>query len=117
MRLVSAVCLLSYCTAANPGPSLAGQPAANAEAALLPLTDFSPAMLGMYRKVLEIDGEIQRYSSQYGLDPDLARAVALQESGGNAALVSVAGANGYFQVMPATFRSFGVENNIEAGIK
>jgi len=115
LRFVITVCLLSCLTAVPLG--LAGQSPATAETALLPLTDFSPAMLGMYRKVLEIDGEIQHYSSQYGLDPDLARAVALQESGGNAALVSVAGANGYFQVMPATFRSLGVETNIEAGIK
>ena len=41
----------------------------------------------------------------------------MYESGGNADLRSSAGANGYFQVMPATFRLLGVPSNIEAGIK
>ena len=40
-------------------------------------------------------------------------AVCLYESGGNANLTSRAGARGYFQVMPSTFRSLRVETNIE----
>ena len=84
---------------------------------LLPLEQFSPSFLGMYRKVMEIEDEIHRHTDRYGLHYDLARAVCLYESGGNAGLSSWVGAQGYFQVMPATFRSLRVDTNIEAGIK
>jgi LysM repeat protein len=78
---------------------------------------FSPAFLGMYRKLLEIDADIVRYANKYGVDPLLARAVCMFESGGNGQLTSGAGAHGYFQVMPSTFRLMKVETNVEAGIK
>ena len=84
---------------------------------LLPLEDFSPTFLGVFRKMMLIEDEIQTYADQYGVDIDLARSVCLYESGGNANLNSWAGAQGYFQVMPATFRSLRVETNIEAGVK
>ena len=84
---------------------------------LLQLNDLSPGFLGLYRKVMEIEDRIRAHATAYGLDYDLARAVCLYESGGNAALTSWAGAEGYFQVMPATQRSLGVDDNIEAGIK
>ena len=87
------------------------------DTAILPLEDFSPMFLGMYRKVMEIEDDIRRHTETYGVDYDLARAVCLYESGGNPNLTSGAGASGYFQVMPATFRSLRVETNIEAGIK
>lgn len=96
---------------------LAGPGAAAPQAATLPIEEVSPLFLGIYRKVLEIEGDIQRYSQQYGVDFDLARAVCLYESGGNAELNSGAGARGYFQVMPGTFRSLRVTSNIEAGVK
>ena len=83
----------------------------------LGLNDLSPGFLGLYRKVMEIEERIGVHSETYGLDYDLARAVCLYESGGNAALTSWAGAEGYFQVMPATQRALGVNDNIEAGIK
>ena len=83
----------------------------------LELEAISPSFLGMYRKVMEIEDEIRRHTDQYGLPFDLARAGCLYESGGNAILSSGAGAQGYFQVMPATFRSLRVETNIEAGVK
>lgn len=85
--------------------------------ALVPPDVFSPAFLGMYRKVMEIEGDIVKYSKKYGVDSSLARAVCMYESGGNANLTSGAGARGYFQVMPATFRLMRVPTNIEAGIK
>jgi LysM repeat protein len=113
--LVSLVVLASLFLV--PVPSLAGQRTASGEDQLLPLPAFSPTLLGMYRKVMEIDEEIKKFSDQYGLDLDLARAVVIHESGGNGSVVSVDGANGYFQVMPATFRSLRVDTNIEAGIK
>ena len=96
-------------TAASAQPSTADT--------LLPLEQFSPSFLGMYRKVMEIEDEIRRHTDRYGLHYDLARAVCLYESGGNGGLSSWVGARGYFQVMPATFRSLRVETNIEAGIK
>ena len=86
-------------------------------ALLLPLDDFSPQFLGMYRKAMTIEDEIRGYTERYDVDYDLARAVLIQESGGNPGLTSVAGADGYFQVMPATFRGLQVDTNIEAGIK
>jgi hypothetical protein len=79
--------------------------------------EISPSFLGMYRKTIEIDRELATYTARYRVDPRTARAVVIQESGGNAHLVSVAGARGYFQVMPQTFRMLGVRTNIEAGIK
>lgn len=90
---------------------------AAAAEAHLPLDDFSPGFLGMYRKVMEIEGDIRRHADRYGVDVDLARAVCLYESGGNPGLASHAGAQGYFQVMPATFRELNVPTNIEAGVK
>ena len=105
----------------TPAPLVAGTPSQFATAAdtgnILPLENFSPAFLGVFRKLMVIEGEIQRYADKYGVDIDLARAVCLYESGGNANLNSWAGAEGYFQVMPATFRALRVETNVEAGVK
>ncbi len=81
------------------------------------IDEFGPGVLGIYRKVMEIEDQIIRYSERYGVDVDLARAVCMYESGGNANLTSWAGAEGYFQVMPATRRFLRVDSNIEAGIK
>ena len=102
---------------AAPPPPLPPSPSLSQIGNLLPLEDLSPGFLGMYRKVMEIEDEIRRYADRYGLDADLAWAVCLYESGGNADLISQAGARGYFQVMPSTFRSLRVETNIEAGVK
>ncbi len=44
---------------------------------------------------------IEKYSSQYGVDPNLVASVMLQESGGNANAVSKSGAIGLLQVMPS----------------
>lgn len=90
---------------------------ARAETTVPPLEDFSPGFLGMYRKLMEIEDEIRRHADRYGVDVDLARAVCLYESGGNAGLASHAGAQGYFQVMPRTYRAMRVSTNIEAGVK
>ncbi len=101
-----------------PIPSLAlAQDVQPEHDAILPLDEISPGYLGMYKKLMLIEDEIRRFSEQYGVDFDLARAVCLYESGGNRGLTSVAGAQGYFQVMPATFRSLRVKTNIEAGVK
>ena len=97
------------------GAELSGQ--GSEEMPILPLEEFSPSFLGGYRNVMEIDDDIVKYSAKYQVDATLARAVCMYESGGNADLRSGAGARGYFQVMPATFRSLRVPTNIEAGIK
>ena len=99
------------------GPNHPAAAGSEHAASLVPLEQFSPDFLGMYRKVMEIEDDITRYATQYGVDVTLARAVCLHESGGNASLNSWAGARGYYQVMPATFRSLSVETNIEGGIK
>ena len=97
------------------GPRVAITP--DDAALLLPLDDFSPQLLGMYRKAMRIEDDVRTYAEQYEVDYDLVRAMLIQESGGNPGLTSVAGAAGYFQVMPATFRSLRVDTNIEAGVK
>ena len=84
---------------------------------LLPVEALSSGFLGMYRKVMEIEDDISKYADKYDVDLTLARALCIQESGGNANLNSWAGAKGYFQVMPSTFRTLKVKTNIEAGIK
>src|SRR5713101_6065438 len=79
--------------------------------------EISPSFLGMYRKTIEIDSELLTYATRYRIDLRTARAVVIQESGGDANMVSSAGARGYFQIMPETFRGLGVRSDIEAGIK
>jgi hypothetical protein len=79
--------------------------------------EISPSFVGMYRKTMEIERAMATHAARYKVDMRLARAVVIQESGGNADLVSSAGAQGYFQVMPSTFRDLRVPGNIEAGIK
>ena len=112
--LVAIILVGVSCIAA---PPVAAPQSAAGEDEWLPLAAVSPTLLGMYRKVMEIDGEIKTFTDQYGLDLDLARAVVIHESGGNGRVVSIDGANGYFQIMPATFRSLRVDTNIEGGIK
>lgn len=106
-----------WCAAAAAAVAVIIGGVAPAAADVLPLDDFSPGFLGVYRKVMEVEDEIRRHAEWYGVDFDLARAVCLYESGGNAGLASVAGAKGYFQVMPRTFRALRVPTNIEAGVK
>ena len=117
-RLCTALVLAALVT---PSPVLSqgaqGEDAPAAVGTILPLEEFSPSLLGMFRKMMLIEDEIWQYAEQYDVDFDLARAVCLQESGGNPNLRSWAGAQGYFQVMPATFRALRVETNIEAGVK
>ena len=66
---------------------------------------------------------VQAAALQYGVDPQLALAVAQRESGLNPNATSSAGAQGVMQLMPATAASLGVANpydptqNIPAGVR
>lgn len=82
-----------------------------------PADDFSLSLLGMYRKLIEIEGPLQRYADQHGVDYDTARAVCLFESGANERLTWPDGRAGYFQLSPATRRSVGGADDLEAGVK
>ena len=79
--------------------------------------EFSPSFLGMYRKTIVIEQQLFVQAARYGIDPRLARALIMHESGGNADLVSAAGARGYFQILPEHFQQLGVSDSIEAGVK
>ncbi|MHB8733307.1 MAG: transglycosylase SLT domain-containing protein [bacterium] len=66
---------------------------------------------------------ITREAQRVGVDPALAIAVVLQESGGNPRAVSPAGAMGLMQLMPGTARELGVtdpfdaQQNVAAGVR
>lgn len=49
-----------------------------------------------------IEAQLEYYANQYGLDPNLIKAVAWRESGWNQNAISSAGAIGVMQVMPGT---------------
>lgn len=57
----------------------------------------------------EVDGWIVKYSQEYGVDPNIVRAVVMQESGGRHDVISPAGAIGYGQLMPDTAKGLGVD--------
>lgn len=69
----------------------------------------------------DVNGWIEKYSAENGVDPDLARAMMHQESGGHTNLTSPKGAFGLFQLMPGTAKEMGVdprdpESNVRGGI-
>lgn len=66
---------------------------------------------------------IERYSREFGVDPDLVSAVLYIESRGDPNIISARGALGLMQITPSTARSLGIkdildpEENIRAGVK
>lgn len=117
---LAAAALLGWAAA----PAIPQTPRPESELAVVPAAPAPPEQpplslpfLGMYRLTQEIEDQIAQHSARYGVDPELARAICMYESGGNENLTSQAGARGYFQVMPATFKRLGVQTNIEGGIK
>lgn len=119
------------CDTPDPGKQVdvdaeTANPTASAAPAAAPASTPVPAartsryalpLLGTYRKTMEIEEEINRACSRFYVPRALARAVCMYESGGDDRLTSGAGARGYFQVMPSTFRLMKVATNIEAGVK
>lgn len=65
---------------------------------------------------------IDKYAAMFGVDPNLAKAQAFYESGGNQNAKSPAGAIGVFQLEPATAAGLGVdptnlEDNVKGGVQ
>jgi soluble lytic murein transglycosylase-like protein len=69
------------------------------------------------------DGLIEEYSSLYGVEPELVKAVIEVESNFDYRAVSPRGARGLMQLMPHTARLYGAYNlhdprqNIQAGVR
>lgn len=69
-----------------------------------------------------IQEQITETAARFGIDPELALAVAKQESNFNQNAISPVGAIGVFQLMPGTAKGLNVDpnsiaGNIEGGIK
>lgn len=58
----------------------------------------------------KVDALIQKYSSQYGLDPNVVRAVITAESDGDPNCISNKGAMGLMQLMPDEVKGYGLTN-------
>lgn len=71
----------------------------------------------------EIEQMTEYYANMWGIPTNIAKALVIQESGGNPNAVSKAGATGVTQLMPATAKELGVTNskdpaqNIWGGMK
>ncbi len=82
------------------------------------LPAIHPAILSLS---IRYDSMIRSAAEHANVDPELLRAVIVVESGFDAKAVSVAGAQGLMQLMPATARSYGVndvfdpQQNIQGG--
>ena len=53
--------------------------------------EFSPSLVGMYRKSMQVEASLFSAAGRHGLDPRLARALILHQSGGNDSYVSASG--------------------------
>lgn len=83
---------------------------------------YSPYYRGMGSATPGAQALIQAAAAKYGVDPNLALAVAKQESGYNQAAKSSAGAIGIMQLMPATAAGLGVDptdaaQNVDGGVR
>ncbi|MFN7971540.1 MAG: LysM peptidoglycan-binding domain-containing protein [Acidobacteriota bacterium] len=115
--LLALVAAAPLCLGAEPTTGLGAPGQGGTAASAVDADRYSKSFVGGYRNLLEIDDQIERHCKTYGVDPAWARAICLYESGGNPDLNSGVGAEGYFQVMPRTYRGLGVTTNVEAGIK
>lgn len=77
---------------------------------------------GIMQSIQPWEPFIQRYSGEYGVDPDLVRAIIYAESKGDPYSISKDGAMGLMQIMPSTADFLGIsdmlepEMNIKAGV-
>lgn len=89
---------------------------------LLQLQENENKVKKVEKEITEIDKIISKYAKEYGVDENLAHAVATVESGKKHVVKSHSGAVGVFQVLPSTARSMGenpytIEGNIKTGVK
>ena len=67
----AAACLALVIVAFSTPPTLLAETPVQAAAdgsGFRPIEEFSPAFLGLYRKVMEIEDEISRHAETYGVD-------------------------------------------------
>ena len=75
------------------------------------------------KSIISWEHYVKKYSSKYGVDPDLVRAIIYTESKGDPFVISRNGAQGLMQIMPITADFMGISNpfdpeeNIKAGVK
>ncbi len=81
----------------EPTPTPEPEPTATPEPEPTPTPDQSSSGVPS-----TIEGQLEYYANQYGLDPNLVKAVAWLESGWDQSVRSSAGAIGVMQVMPGT---------------
>jgi hypothetical protein len=83
----------------------------------------TPPPLSSKSKSETYDPIIEKYASNYRIDPSLIRSMIATESGFNPRAISTKGARGLMQLMPETAKRLGVNNsfdpeqNIHGGIK
>ena len=87
------------------------------------LSKLQDAKKASERKPTSVSSSVEKYSKKYRVPSNLINAMITQESGGQADVVSSAGAEGIMQLMPDTAKRFGVtdsfdeDQNIAGGVK
>lgn len=95
---------------------------ADIAAASPPMAELGNTQMPGVMSPSNVDSWITKYSRQHGVDPNMARAIMLHESGGRQSARGTKGDTGLFQLMPGTARDLGVdpndpEQNVEGGIR
>lgn len=75
--------------------------------------ETNPLTVNSSPKSQNYDPIIEKYASDYQLDPSLIRSIIAQESGFNPKAVSPKGARGLMQLMPETAAHLGVKNSFD----
>jgi LysM repeat protein/ethanolamine utilization microcompartment shell protein EutS len=83
----------------DPTPTPQPEPTATPQPEPTPTPEPAPSNSGVPSG---IEGQLEYYANQYGLDANLVKAVAWRESGWNQGVRSSAGAIGVMQIMPGT---------------